>query len=530
MKPQSLLSEEEVRALYAAINDTQAPYPRNQTVIALFEQQARRTPERRAVIMGEQQLTYRELDRLAGQLAGRLVDLGIGPGSIVAILADRSLEMMVATYAVLKSGAAYLPLSPANPAKRNLYMLEDSQAAMLLKEPSLTVDVSWHRQIVVDLEDDALRQREAISSAQSQLTSEDPMYVIYTSGTTGRPKGVIVSHTAAVNRLHWMQRLYPLHEEDVILQKTPYLFDVSVWELFWWGMSGASVALLAPGAEKLPQYIIDAVQRYRVTVLHFVPSMLGTFLNYAAHPDDWPKLSSIHRLFCSGEALTAAHANKFGEVLGSRFGCKLTNLYGPTEATVDVTSYDCSLPLAAGQSVPIGRPIDNIRMYILQDGVLQPPGQTGELVIAGTGLAIGYLNHPVGTSERFVVYPQLPEERVYRTGDLARLLPDGNIEFLGRIDTQIKIRGLRIELGEIEAAVREFPDVEQCIVAVKQGDSLNPRLCAYFTTAVDVPVQELQQHLQRCLPAYMIPVEYYPMERFPLTANGKADRRALLSL
>jgi amino acid adenylation domain-containing protein len=349
-------------------------------------------------------------------------------------------------------------------------------------------------------------------------------YVIYTSGSTGKPKGALVEHRALVNRIHWMQKRYALDCRDVVLQKTPYSFDVSVWEFFWPMTAGASVVFAAPGGHKDVGYLEDLINDAKITTLHYVPSMLNSFLENAR-----ADCGGVRQVFCSGEALDKKGADRYK----SRFpNAALHNLYGPTEAAIDVTAYDCSqlnYPF-----VPIGAPIDNIQIYILdQYGHLQPIGAPGELHIAGDGLARGYLNRPELTREKFVANPFVPGARMYKTGDLARWLEDGNIQYLGRIDAQVKIRGFRIELGEIEARLNEHPGIEDSAV-VGQGEGSDKRLIAFYRakdTAADqvvqLPNEELRAHLLRTLPDYMSPAAFVSLAAIPLNSNGKVDRRAL---
>jgi surfactin family lipopeptide synthetase A len=357
---------------------------------------------------------------------------------------------------------------------------------------------------------------------------DDLAYVIYTSGSTGKPKGVMIEHRPVINRLHWMQSVYPIDSRDVLLQKTSVCFDVSVWELFWWALEGATLCLLQPLGEKIPQVLIETVRKHKVSVLHFVPSMLNVFIEYLdGKPDKVPSaLSSLRHVFASGEALVPAHVRKFNEIIGQNTGCRLTNLYGPTEATVDVTFFDCP---AQGDldRVPIGRPIQNIRAYIIKDGREMPVGETGELCLAGVGLARGYLNNPELTRERFVEHPARPGERIYRTGDVARWLPDGNLEYLGREDDQIKIRGLRIELGEIENTIRVFPGIADCVVTAKKYSESITLIAAYLVCKLDVDLEALKRHLRRYLPEYMVPVHFENLSRLPLSPNGKVDKKAL---
>ncbi|MFC5471055.1 amino acid adenylation domain-containing protein, partial [Cohnella suwonensis] len=370
------------------------------------------------------------------------------------------------------------------------------------------------------------------ASAASAASPDGLAYILYTSGSTGRPKGVMIRHRSVVNRLHWMQKAYPLGADDVILQKTPYSFDVSVWELFWWMLAGASVAFLPPGAEKDPGQLIEAIARRRVTTMHFVPSMLAAFLETAhAEPVGQlkEKLATLKRVFASGEALHRAHADRFfalTRTLGLE-GAKLVNLYGPTEATVDVTVHECEADSAL-DFVPIGRPIDNTSVYIVGgQGQAQPIGVPGELCIAGIQLARGYANRPELTAEKFVPNPFVPGEVMYRTGDLARWMEDGQVQYLGRIDDQVKIRGYRIELGEIERTLLLHEAVSEAAVAVRDDGAGDKRLVGYVVADRACTSGELRAHCAGRLPDYMIPATFVQLASMPLTASGKADRKAL---
>ncbi|MCP4155876.1 MAG: AMP-binding protein, partial [bacterium] len=351
---------------------------------------------------------------------------------------------------------------------------------------------------------------------------------------TGKPKGVVIEHRALVNRLNWMQKRYPLEKNDTILQKTPYTFDVSVWEMFWWGIEGARVCFLEPGGEKDPMIIADTIEKHRVTVLHFVPSMLTPFLEYIKQSGTVMKLAGLKQVIASGEALTRYQVRQFNHLLFKTHRTKLANLYGPTEASIDVTAFDCSTGETL-EVIPIGKPIDNIRLYIVDNHFrLQPVGIAGELCIAGDGLARGYLNKPQLTRERFVENPYESEgKKLYRTADLAMWLPDGNIEFLGRIDHQVKIRGNRIELGEIENRLMHHPGIKEAIVLIshagnhQENHSPELYLCAYIVADTALSTEDVRKHLSKKLPDYMIPGEFTNLDKLPLTPNGKIDRKAL---
>ncbi|AEY65142.1 amino acid adenylation domain-containing protein [Clostridium sp. BNL1100] len=515
----------DIEILYQHINDTKAVYPKDKTVIKLFQEQVKKNPEAKAVIFGEKSLTYGELDKKSSQVAYLLHTKGISTGNIIGIMLERSLEMIIGIFGIIKSGAAYLPISPELPVKRIEYIISDSNSEYLLTTTRFLDKLQGINTKIIDLEQESIYSLPEYTN--DSIEPSDLIYVIYTSGSTGNPKGVMVEHYSVVNRLNWMKNKYPLTQSDTILHKTPFVFDVSVWELFLWAITGAKVALLGPGYEKFPQGIIEEVEKSQVTIIHFVPSMFNSFLNYLKDTEYVKKLSSLKQVFCSGEALLPIHVKKFNETIGKSGNAFLTNLYGPTEATVDVTYFDCND--VNNDIVPIGKPIDNIRIYIINGSDLQPVGSSGELCIAGDGLARGYLNQPKLTEEKFTGIAINSEERIYRTGDLARLLPDGNIEFLGRMDNQVKIRGLRIELGEIESKIGEYEYVEQCVVVLKNQEQINPVLTAYILTdREELTAKEIKQFLKTQLPEYMIPNQYIMLNKLPLTQNGKIDRKALL--
>lgn len=501
-------------------NRTRADYPREALLHQRFEAQAAQTPERVAVRFRGASLTYVELNGRANRLARTLRKLGVGPDQTVGMLCERSIELIVGLLAVLKAGGAYVPIDPAYPAERLAYVLEDSGCRWLLRQPGLPLTVPFAGAIVDLNQDD---NSEASADLPPVHTPQHLAYVIYTSGSTGKPKGVMVEHGAVVNRLHWMNRRYPAGPNDVVLQKTPYTFDVSVWELFLWTFGGAALAFLEPGGEKDPAEIVASVEREGITLLHFVPSMFGAFLDYVEERQAAPRLAGLQRVFTSGEALSARHVQRFNRLFGGRVG--LTNLYGPTEATIDVTYYDCP-PEGSAETIPIGKPIDNICMYVVdeQNG-LQPVGVPGELCIAGVGVARGYWRRPELTAVKFIANP-FGAGKLYRTGDLAKWLPDGNLEYLGRLDHQVKIRGYRIELGEIEQALLDDERVREAVaVAVEAGE--DKQLCAYYVAGQDIAPAELRQRLERKLPAYMVPAHLIALANMPLTASGKLDRKQL---
>ncbi|HEX2926935.1 MAG TPA: amino acid adenylation domain-containing protein [Ruminiclostridium sp.] len=521
------VTEEEKRQILFDFNNTSADFPEDKVINEYLEEQAAKDPRNIAVIFQNQKLDYGELNERANRLARILIQKGIGRESIVAVLMERSIEMIIAIMAVQKAGGAYLPVDPTHPMERIQYILNDSKTGILLTHKNFSDIV-----IPDGIEKINLDMMDLSNGNSTELTQkaspQNISYVIYTSGSTGKPKGTLIEQRSLINRLNWMQKRYPLGKQDIIVQKTPYTFDVSVWEMFWWSMTGAKVCFLEPGAEKDPEKIVEAIEKYKITVIHFVPSMLGIFLEYLKETNEASRVSSLRQVFTSGEALTPAHVKAFRSLLAKN-GTKLANLYGPTEATIDVSYFDCDMQEKL-DSVPIGKPIDNTKLMIMDKNMqLLPVGVAGELCIGGVGLAREYLNKPELTGEKFVANPYEPNERLYHTGDLAKWRQDGNIEYLGRIDFQVKIRGLRIELGEIEKQLTSHPDVKECVIVAwkkKEGDI---QLVAYVVCEKGRIAEQdkLQVFLGKSLPEYMVPRIYVFLENMPLSSNGKIDRKAL---
>jgi surfactin family lipopeptide synthetase A len=513
-------------------NRTEMTFPDTVTLQELIEAQVEKHSSSTAVIsdqdpaFGVASLTFAGLNERANQLAHLLRAEGIRPGDIVALMVERSFAMIIGILGIVKAGAAYLPLPPDNPPDRYDFMLKDGGVKVLLVQTK-TASRTVFGGLIINLEDPNA-YRGTTTNPVIVNKPRDLAYVIYTSGSTGKPKGVMIEHRSLVNRLHWMQRAYPIDDRNVILQKTPYYFDVSVWELFWWALTGAQLCFLMPGGERFPLAIVETIRKHRVSVMHFVPSMLNVFLDYLDGKDAGVlrSLASVRRVFASGEALTSSHVRKFNAIWGGKTGARLTNLYGPTEATVDVSYFDC--PAHDNfESIPIGRPIDNIKFYVIRNGQQVAIGQAGELCIAGIGLARGYLNNATLTADKFTDNPANPGERIYRTGDVARWLPDGNVEYLGREDHQVKIRGLRIELGEIENTIREYPGITNCVALVKQYSENIILIIAYVVSRSDLDVEGLKRHVRKYLPDYMVPNHFEKIDEMPLTPSGKADRKAL---
>ncbi|WP_395608029.1 amino acid adenylation domain-containing protein [Pseudomonas sp. B22129] len=507
----AILGAEERQKLLVEFNATDVNYNLDQTLHGMFEAQVERTPQAVAVKAGDQQLTYSELNARANRLAHHLRELGVAPDARVGICVERGLEMVVGLFAILKAGGGYVPLDPAYPQDRIAYMLQDSAPVVVLAQGAtraLLGDVP-----VVDLDHSIWHQQPASNPQVAGLSAQHQAYVIYTSGSTGQPKGVINEHAGVVNRLLWMQDAYGLKAHDSVLQKTPFSFDVSVWEFFWPLFTGARLVMARPGGHKDPAYLCDIIQTEQITTLHFVPSMLDVFLAHG----DVSQAAGLVRVMCSGEALPGSLVRRFKTQLP---GIGLYNLYGPTEAAVDVTAWNCARP-DVPDNTPIGKPIANTRMYLL-DAQLQPVplGVVGELFIGGVQVARGYLNRPELTAERFLQDP-FTRGRMYRTGDVGRYLPDGNIEYLGRNDDQVKIRGLRIELGEIQARLLEHPHVNEAAVIAREE-----RLIAYYT-GVHTGIESLRAQLLQHLPDFMVPALFVHLDALPLSPNGKLDRKAL---
>jgi len=524
IKQLPLLTKNERHQLIGEWNATERNYPQNKTLVQLFEEQVDRSPEAVAVEYEGRQLTYRELNSRANQLAHHLIALGIGPEVMVGLYMERSLEMVIGIYGIIKAGGAYVPLDPEYPSDRVAFMIEDTDVPVLLTQEKLLVSLPEQRAKVICL--DSGWNPIAGGSTENPHGESAPgnlAYVIYTSGSTGRPKGVMNEHQGIVNRLLWMQEEYQLTSADRVLQKTPYSFDVSVWEFFWPLQTGASLILAKPGGHRDGAYLTELIIDKKITTLHFVPSMLRIFLEEA----DVERCTSIKRVICSGEALPFDLQKCFFE----RLNTELHNLYGPTEAAVDVTYWACRSNSDC-DIVPIGYPVANTQMYILDSNLSPVPiGCTGELHIGGVQVARGYLKRPELTAEKFIPDPfsDDPAARLYKTGDLARYFPDGSIEYLGRIDFQVKIRGLRVELGEIEVRLAELEALKKFIVVVREDRPGDQRLVAYYVLkpGFEALISDWRNYLRTKLPDYMVPQHFVELESIPLSPNGKVDRKAL---
>ncbi|MGN9810962.1 amino acid adenylation domain-containing protein [Micromonospora sp. BQ11] len=495
----------------------------------LVEAQARRTPDRVALSYEDQQLSYAELDRRANQVGRALRAAGVGPETRVGICAERSLEMVIGLVGILKAGGAYVPLDPAYPTDRLAFMVEDAQIQAILVQPQTRERIEALDASAIPLLPlsgcGAVWRGESTEPLVSGVGPDNLAYVIYTSGSTGKPKGAMLSHRGIGNRLLWMQDAYVLRDQDRVLQKTPYSFDVSVWEFFWPLIAGAQLHVARPEGHRDPGYLAETIQRQGIGVLHFVPSMLQAFLD---QPSVTEHCDSIKHVVCSGEALPLDLQERFLRHLP---GVRLHNLYGPTEASVDVSFWECH-HVEGASTVPIGRPVANTQLHVLNPAMAPvPDGVIGELFIGGVQLARGYLGRPDLTAQHFVANP-FGEGRLYATGDLARYRRDGVIEYVGRKDHQIKIRGHRIEVGEIESVLAQHSAIQSCLLTVHEVTATDKRLAAFYTMheGKTATVDELKEYLHQQLPEYMIPTYFVALPEFPLTSNGKVDRKALPSL
>ncbi|MCJ2147810.1 non-ribosomal peptide synthetase [Bacillus sp. B19-2] len=523
----SPLTQEEEQDIHR-INDTKQDHHLDLTLHKRFEQQVEQHPHRLAVVLGDQSMTYTELNERANRLAASLREKGVRPNSVVGIMSERSLDMVVGLLGILKAGGAYLPIDPAYPEDRIAYMLKDSDVQCLLHQSNANVSFLFNG-CAIDLNDSHAYVKSCIN-LEEWSRPDDLAYVMYTSGSTGKPKGVMIEHRSVMNNMCWMQREFPLTDEDVIMQKTTFTFDVSVMELFWWYFSGATLCLLPPGGEKDPDTIISAIEEQEVSIIHFVPSMLQAFMEYLhLAPDRLQKLSTLRFILASGEALHASHANQFNDIFRS-MNVELVNVYGPTEATIHVSYYRC--PAQQIWQVPIGKPVDNMSLYVVDQSLqLQPVGVPGELCIGGIGLSRGYVNRPALNQEKFVQARFDADMKLYRTGDIARWLPNGQVEYLGRMDHQIKIKGYRIELGEIESTLLRHPAVQQAVVMDKVNHHGQTVLCAYIIQAknreLELNLNDVNAFLAKTLPDHMLVQYVITLESLPMHSNGKINRKEL---
>ncbi|MBY6568212.1 non-ribosomal peptide synthase/polyketide synthase, partial [Rhodococcus sp. BP-154] len=523
-----MLSAAERTTVLETWNATDHPLPAavgdDPTLVSLFDLQVARSPYSIALVFDDEHVTYREFDDRSNQLARHLVSLGVGPETHVGLAVRRSTDLLVGMYAILKAGGAYVPIDPDHPVDRSAYVIDSADPICIVTTSRDWINVPVETPVLaLDLIDVSDRDTAALTNRDrtADLTGANTAYVIYTSGSTGRPKGVAVTHGAIANRLLWMQNEYHLEPSDNVLQKTPATFDVSVWEFFWPLQVGAKLVIAEPDGHRDPGYLSRTISRERITTVHFVPSMLSVFTE-GADADD---CASLRLVFCSGEALPPATVAAFSQFASA----ELHNLYGPTEAAVDVTHYHCAADDLT--VVPIGSPVWNTQVYVL-DGSLKPApvGSPGELYLAGVQLARGYVGRGDLTADRFVADPfGSSGSRLYRTGDLVRWRADGNLEYIGRTDFQVKLRGLRIELPEIEAALLRHDTVAQAVALVHSDAVTGEHLLAYVvpTRDTEFDASAVTAAVATSLPAYMVPSIVVELDAFPLNASGKLDRKLL---
>jgi amino acid adenylation domain-containing protein/non-ribosomal peptide synthase protein (TIGR01720 family) len=516
----SLLGDAERQQILGTWNATETAYPEGARLHELFEAQARKTPELTAVVFEGKSLSYRALDEQANRLAHHLQRLGVGPDVLVGVCLERSLELCVALFGVLKAGGAYAPLDPSYPKDRLDFMITEAGAKVLITHDRLlgALPAGEAKLLALDTLD---LHAESAEAPRCEAGPEQLAYVIFTSGSTGRPKGAMIPHRAIVNHMRWMASTWPLGEADAVLQKTPISFDASVWEFYAPLMAGARLIMARPEGHRDPAYMVAAMIEHKITVLQLVPSMLDLLLDEPG----LERCTSLRLLYAGGEALHRSLVERVWDTLPRP---EVVNLYGPTEASIDATYWVSERAATAAVMVPIGRPIANMRAYVLDPTMAPVPiSVPGELHLGGAGVGRGYLNRPELTAERFVQSP-FGDGLLYKTGDLVRYLPSGALEYLGRIDSQVKVRGYRIELGEIESVLAASPAIQSAVVLVREDTPGERRLVAYLVPAGDsLSVGELRALLKKSLPDYMIPAAFVWMMELPLLASGKVDRRAL---
>jgi amino acid adenylation domain-containing protein len=508
----------------AAWNDTELPREKYLTLQAAFERQAGLTPSECAIISGDRSLTYQEVNDAAQLLAGVLHEHGAGQDRIVGLCADRGEWAIIGILAILKANAAYMPIDPEYPDDRIAKMIAKAGCRIVICGGAYVQRIQCLVPDVICLSVESSSTTNSYNRDPGKDDVDTLAYVIFTSGSTGEPKGAMVSHRAIWNRVQWMHEKYQLSRGERVLQKSPFTFDVSVWEIFWPLVVGGTVVLADPGGHRDPLYIAKLIDEAKISTVHFVPSMLRAF----HEATDGRSFPGLKRVICSGEALPSQLAAEFSK----NQSAYLENLYGPTEAAVDVTSHRFHGTATGPETVSIGTPISNVETYVLDEMMYPAPiGAAGELYIGGVAVARGYVANPGMTAERFVPdpYGRREGQRLYRTGDLVRYDKEGHLQFIGRNDNQVKIRGQRVELGEIECSIRAHAEIKDCCVRLLNAGTPSECLAAYAIVAGDEQrvIQEMKQLLKSTLPAYMIPGRFIPMESFPMTANGKLDTSRL---
>jgi amino acid adenylation domain-containing protein len=517
----SILTDEEQRLVLENWNETARDYPLERTIHELFEARVVSAPQAPALLTKARQLTFAELNEKANQLAHCLRSMGAGPDMLVGICIERSPEMIIGLLGILKSGAAYVPLDPHYPPERLHFFLEDAAISILVTRKNLVNCLSRAGLHTLCLDSDWDRiTRQPLQNPVHLSSGDNIVYCIYTSGSTGRPKGVLVPHRGICNTLLWVGEALSLNDTDRVLLTLSYSFDASVWQIFGTLIAGSTLFLTASNSFDSSE-VVAAIVRHGITITDFVPSTLYVFLEEPGVD----RCSSLRYVLCGGEAMNPELRNKFFRYVGAT----LLNVYGPTEVSIDATSFACT-PQDKDAIVPIGRPIANKQVYILDDHFQPVPlGVAGELFIGGEGLARGYLNRPDLSAEKFIPNPfgHSPGARMYRTGDLARFLPDGSIQYIGRVDNQVKIRGFRVELGEIEAILATHPEVRECVVVARDDPQAGKNLLAYVVAENVTSPLNLRSFLEAKLPSHMVPAEILILDKLPANAVGKVDRERL---
>jgi amino acid adenylation domain-containing protein len=517
-----LMSNQERAQVQIEWNRTAAEYPRDLTIPEAFSQQADRAPDVTALIYQDKRWSYRELNDAANRLAHLLIKKGVGRDSLVGVFLERSPEMVVALMGILKSGAAYVPLDPSYPLERISLLLKDAALSAIVSDSLVGRLLPAEAANVVHVDDRELLRLEPPTNIGNRISSEDRAYVIYTSGSTGVPKGVEGTHRASMNRFSWMWRAFPFQNVEVCCQKTNLGFVDSIWEIFGPLLAGIPNVIISRDCVRDPQLFLDVLAREHISRIVLVPSQLRALLE--SEPDLGKRIPKLRLWSCSGEALPAELAQRFRAAYPE---ARMLNIYGSSEVAADATWHEVS-ELNGMPSVPIGKPISNTQIYLFDKRSNPVPiGIPGEIYVGGDGLARGYLNRPELTAQRFVSNWLSPEQsrRLYRSGDLARWRSNGEIEYLGRVDRQIKLRGMRIELSEIESVLTGHPDIEEAVVIVK-GEGAQKKLSAYLV-ATRSNAAELRRFLRSKLPEHMVPAEYWQIERLPLLPSGKVNRAAL---
>jgi amino acid adenylation domain-containing protein len=514
-------------------NDTSCPYEASVCIHEKLEDQSKKTPSHIALTFNETDFSYKELNDAANALANILLEKGIHIEDNVIVHLEKSIELMISIFGILKAGGVYVPLSSNYPEERIHYIVNESRPKLVLTSKQHIAHYKNTDCEVIILDDFLYAYRNLnLEKPAVKVSSRNLAYIIYTSGTSGNPKGVLIEHHSVLNRIGWMQKKFPIDETDVLIQKTSITFDVSIWELFWWTFVGARLIILPEGDEKKPDQIINCIRKYQVSIIHFVPSMFNVFVDVVKKNETTQQINSLRWIFCSGEELKATAVAKFYQTIHENQHTTIVNLYGPTEATVDVTYHTCIRK--PYDIIPIGKPIDNTEIYIIDEHKnILPFNAEGELIICGVNLSRGYLNQKELSSEKFIKLKLLGEtKRAYRTGDLAYINDGGEVIFKGRIDHQIKLRGYRIELSEIENTVLKHNGIAECscILCEKNKDTAHIVCFMVATESHDIEIDSLKEYLKRILPDYAIPSRFKKVNSLPLSTSGKIDRTKLQEL